>query len=134
MLAGFKTFIMRGNVVDLAVGIVIGAAFGAVVTSLVDNILNPIIAKIFGQPDLSGVLAWKLTEAHGDVPANILSIGAVVGAVLSFVIVAAAVYFAIVMPLNTLAERRKSTRVVEPEAPAADVALLTEIRDLLARR
>ncbi|WP_372593527.1 large conductance mechanosensitive channel protein MscL [Actinotalea sp.] len=132
MLAGFKTFIMRGNVIDLAVGIVIGAAFGAVVTAFVENIINPLIAGIFGQPDLTRVLAWTISEAQGDVPANILSIGAFLGAVLNFLIVAAAIYFAVVLPLNTLAERRKATEVAEPEAPAADVALLTEIRDLLA--
>ncbi len=133
MLAGFKSFVMRGNVVDLAVGIVIGAAFGAVVTSLVDNVVNPLIAAIFGQPDLSGVLAWTLRAADGETPATVLSIGAVLGAVLNFLLVAAAIYFAVVAPLNSLAERRKAAEVAEPEAPAADVALLTEIRDLLAR-
>ena len=133
MLAGLKTFIMRGNVVDLAVGIVIGAAFGAVVTSFVENIINPLIAAIFGQPDLSGVLAWTLRAAEGDKGPTILSLGAVLGALLTFLVTATAIYVAVVAPLNALAERRKAGQVVEPEAPAADVALLTEIRDLLAR-
>ena len=133
MLAGFKTFIMRGNVVDLAVGLVIGAAFGAVVTSFVENIINPLIAAMFGQPDLTNVLAITLSEADGDIPANVLSLGAVIGALLTFIVTAAAVYFAVVMPLNKLAERRKAGVVEEPEALAADVALLTEIRDLLAQ-
>ena len=133
MLAGLKTFIMRGNVVDLAVGLVIGAAFGAVVTAFVDNIINPLIAAIFGQPDLSAVLAWTLREGSADVDPTILSIGAFLGAVINFLIVATAIYFAVVVPLNKLAERRKADVVETSEAPAADVALLTEIRDLLAR-
>jgi len=134
VLAGFKTFIMRGNVVDLAVGIVIGAAFGAVVTAFVDNIVNPLIAAIFGKPDLSALWTFTLREGSNGVDPTVLSIGAFLTAVINFLIVAAAIYFAVVMPLNKLAERRKAGVVEEPEAPAADVALLTEIRDLLARR
>ncbi len=136
MLAGFKTFVMRGNVVDLAVGIVIGAAFGAVVTAFVTNIVNPLIAALFGKPDLSAVWTWTLREGANGADPTILSIGAFLTAVLNFLIVGAAIYFAVVMPLNRLAERRKAGQVAEaaePEAPAADIALLTEIRDLLAR-
>lgn len=137
MIKGFKDFIMRGNVVDLAVAVVIGAAFGAVVASLVADIINPVIAAIFGQPDLSGV--WAFTLREGADPSTtdddaILSIGAFLGAILNFLIVAAAIYFMVVMPLNKLAERRKAGEEPEPEAPAEDVLLLTEIRDLLASK
>ena len=134
MLKGFKDFIMRGNVVDLAVAVVIGAAFGAVVTSLVDNIFNPLIAAVFGQPDLSGVLTFTLRAAEGDTPATVLSIGAFLGAILNFLIIAGAIYLAVVLPLNALAARRKAGEEPEPAAPAEDVLLLTEIRDLLAGR
>jgi large conductance mechanosensitive channel len=125
MLKGFKEFIMRGNVVDLAVAVVIGAAFGQVVTAIVENLINPLIAAIFGKPDISGVLTFTINNAE-------FSIGAILQACLNFLFVAAAIYFVIVMPLNKLAERR--ARGVEPEpAPlTTDQQLLTEIRDALA--
>ncbi|MCV2395776.1 large conductance mechanosensitive channel protein MscL [Actinotalea sp. M2MS4P-6] len=130
MLKGFKDFIMRGNVVDLAVAVVIGAAFGAVVASVVDGFLNPLIAAVFGQPDLTNL--WDITLREGTAP---LQIGVVLNAALNFALIAAAVYFIVVLPMNTLAARRKKAEEapVEPEAPAADIQLLTEIRDLLAR-
>ncbi len=127
MIDGFKNFIMRGNVVDLAVAVVIGAAFGAVVTSLVDNFINPLIAAIVGQPDLTGLWAFTINNAE-------FSIGAIIGAVINFLLIAAAVYFLVVLPMNRLAERRKAGVEPEPEAPAEDVLLLQEIRDLLAAR
>ena len=127
MLKGFKDFIRRGNVVDLAVAVVIGAAFSTVVTALVDGLINPLIAAIFGAPDLTGVGVFELNGA-------IFSIGLVLDAMFKFLIIAAAIYFIIVMPMNKLAERRKAGTEPEPEAPAEDVLLLTEIRDLLARR
>src|SRR6201999_3520139 len=98
MLKGFKDFIMRGNVVDLAVAVVIGAAFGAVVTKLVADIITPLIAAIGGQPDFSTLKFTinKSTFLYGDF----------INAVISFVIVAAAIYFMVVLPLNKLAERR----------------------------
>ena len=126
VLAGFKNFIMRGNVVDLAVAVVIGAAFGAVVTAFVEGILTPLVAAVFGQPNLDSVGTFTINNAD-------FSISVVLTALLNFLFIAAAIYFAVVMPLNKLAERRKAGVVEEPEAPAADVALLTEIRDLLAR-
>lgn len=125
MLAGFKAFIMRGNVVDLAVGIVIGGAFAAVVTGLLDGIINPLIAAIFGEPDISGVWSFEINKAE-------FSVGVFLNAVLNFLIVAAALYFVVVMPLNKLAERRARGQEPEPEEIPQDVALLTEIRDLLA--
>ncbi len=95
--------------------------------------INPLIAAVFGQPDLSGVLAWTVRPAEGDTPATVLSIGAFLGSALNFVLVALAVYLAVVVPMNRLAERRKSGEEPEPAAPAEDVLLLTEIRDLLKR-
>ncbi|MFV2144802.1 large conductance mechanosensitive channel protein MscL [Isoptericola sp. G70] len=127
MLAGFKTFIMRGNVVDLAVGIVIGGAFALVITGLMDGILNPLIAAIFGQPDISGVGTFELNGAA-------FSIGLFLQAVLNFLIVAAALYFFVVLPMNTYAERRRRVDDEVAEEPEADLALLTEIRDLLAEQ
>jgi large conductance mechanosensitive channel len=125
MLSGFKAFIMRGNVVDLAVGIVIGSAFTAVVTGLLDGIINPLIAAVFGEPDISGV--WSFS-----VNGSVFSVGVFLNAVLNFLIVAAALYFLVVMPLNKLAERRAHGQEPEPEEVPEDVALLTEIRDLLS--
>ncbi|CAM3587730.1 large conductance mechanosensitive channel protein MscL [Isoptericola cucumis] len=125
MMSGFKDFIMRGNVVDLAVGIVIGGAFTAVVTGLLDGIINPLIAAIFGQPDISGVGQFEINE-------SLFSIGVFLNAVLNFLIVAAALYFIVVAPLNHLAERRARGKEEEPEPMEQDVILLQEIRDLLA--
>ncbi|MGZ0151285.1 large conductance mechanosensitive channel protein MscL [Kribbella sp. WER1] len=126
MLKGFKEFIMRGNVVDLAVAVVIGAAFGTIVTAVVENFINPLVAAIFGKADASKLFFFKINGAE-------FHIGVIVQAALNFLFVAAAVYFFIVMPLNKLNERRK--RGLEPEEEAAaltpDQELLTEIRDLL---
>jgi large conductance mechanosensitive channel len=121
MLKGFKDFLMRGNVVDLAVAVVIGAAFGTVVQAFV-KVLMSLIGKMGGQPNFND---WQ----PGHVP-----LGAFVTALVAFIMVAAAIYFFVVMPLNKLAERR--ARGVEPktEAPGEEVALLTEIRDSLRTR
>ncbi|MGH3383913.1 MAG: large conductance mechanosensitive channel protein MscL [Nocardioidaceae bacterium] len=119
MLKGFKDFIMRGNLVELAVAFVMALAFAAVVTATV-TLLMELIGKIFGQPDFTG---WR----PGD-----LGIGAWITAVISFVILAAVVYFVIVVPYNKLTERMARGQEESPEPPAEDVALLTEIRDLLA--
>jgi large conductance mechanosensitive channel len=127
MLKGFKEFIMRGNVVDLAVAVIIGAAFGKIVTALVDGLINPLIAAIFGKTDLSGVWAFDINKAH-------FSIGLILDAALNFLFVAAAIYFFIVMPLNKLAERRARGQEPEPDPLTADQELLTEIRDLLRAR
>jgi large conductance mechanosensitive channel len=98
MIKGFKDFILRGNVIDLAVAVVIGAAFGAVVKSFVDDILMQIIAAIFGQPNFS-----SLTFTIGK---GVVRYGSFLNALITFVLVAAAIYFVVVLPLNKLAERR----------------------------
>jgi large conductance mechanosensitive channel len=99
MLKGFKQFILRGNVLDLAVAVVVGAAFGAVVTSFVGNVLTPLIAAIVGKPDFSALVV----HVNG---ANI-TYGLFLNALVSFLLVAAAVYFCVVAPLNAWTERRK---------------------------
>jgi large conductance mechanosensitive channel len=129
MIQGFKTFIMRGNVVDLAVAVVIGAAFSAVVTSFTSNIINPLIAAL-GGGSVNG-LGFQLVSGN---PKTVVDIGAVLTALINFLIVAAVVYFLVVTPMNLLAERRKRGEEPEPKAPAEDIVLLQEIRDLLRQR
>ena len=128
MIKGFKDFIARGNVVDLAVAVVIGAAFAAVISSLVDGLINPLVAAIFGEMSLAHVMTFELNNA-------VFSFGLVLDAVLNFLIVAAAIYFLVVMPLNKLAERRKRGEpAVDEAASPTEVELLTEIRDALKSR
>lgn len=127
MLKGFRDFIMRGNVVDLAIAVVIGAAFGAVVTALVTDIITPIVAAIGGQPDFSKL---TFTIHHSK-----FFYGAFINAILSFLVIAAALYFIVVMPLNRLAERRAarlSKGEPDPAPKPEEVILLEQIRDLLA--
>ena len=132
MLDEFKKFLMRGNIVDLAVAVVIGAAFGRVVTSIVDHVVSPIIGLVGGQ-DFSS-LSITLKDATSSDPAVVLGYGAVVTTLIDFVLIAAAIFFLIVKPLNVLAERRKRGQVAEDDAPPTEAELLTEIRDLLAAR
>lgn len=131
MLNGFKEFISRGNAVDLAVGVVIGAAFGTVVTSIVDSLINPLIAAIFGKPDMSHILTWTLRVTE-DGPV-ILSLGTVLTALLNFLLVAAAIYFCVVVPLNRLAGLRKKEEASADEAGPSEIDLLTQIRDSLQK-
>jgi large conductance mechanosensitive channel len=123
MFRDFRDFVLRGNVIDLAVAVVLGAAFGAVVTSLVDDILMQIIAALGGQPDFS---ALKFNIGEGE-----FRYGEFITAVIAFLIIAAAVFFFVVRPVNTLMARRKAGLEPEAEAVPEDVALLAEIRDLL---
>ena len=104
MLKGFRDFILRGNVVDLAVAVVVGVAFGAVVTALVADIITPLIAAVFGKPDFSG-LTFTINQSK-------FLYGSFINAVVSFVLIAAAIYFVVVAPMNKLAERR--ARGAEP--------------------
>lgn len=99
MLQGFKRFILRGNVLDLAVAFVMGAAFVAVVNSLVNDLLTPLIAAIFGKQDFS---ALTFTVNH-----SIFRYGAFINALISFVLIAAALYFFVVAPLNAMADRKR---------------------------
>jgi large conductance mechanosensitive channel len=123
MLKEFREYILRGNVVDLAVAVVIGAAFGAVVAAFVADIVTPLIAAIGGQPDFGG-LTFRING-------SVFRYGHLLNAILSFLIIAAVIFFLVVKPLNALAARRKADEEPEPEAPAEDIRLLGEIRDLL---
>lgn len=99
MLQGFKKFLFRGNVIDLAVAVVIGAAFGAVIASLVANILTPIIAAIAGKPDFS--------DLSVTINSSKIMYGSFLNALISFVLIAAAVYLFVVAPMNSYVERRR---------------------------
>ena len=107
MIKGFRDLILRGNVVDLAVAVVIGAAFGAVITAFVEDIITPLIAAIFGQPDFSS-LTFTINGSR-------FLYGSFINAVVSFLLIALAVYFVVVVPMNKLAERR--ARGKAPEDP-----------------
>ncbi|HWG97953.1 MAG TPA: large conductance mechanosensitive channel protein MscL [Pilimelia sp.] len=122
MLKGFRDFIMRGNVVDLAVGIVIGAAFTGLVTQFTGSFLKPLIQLAGGGGELAGVV-----KVNG-VP---FDWAAFVNALITFLLTAAVLYFVVVFPMNKLAERRKRGQAPEPAAPSEEVRLLTEIRDAL---
>ena len=131
MLQGFKEFIMRGNVIDLAVAVVIGGAFTAIVTAFSDNLINPLIAAL-GGADVSG-LGFHIISGND---ATFLDFGAVITAAINFLLIAAVVYFVIVAPMNKLNEVAAAKRGIpqdEEEPQPTDVELLTEIRDLLKR-
>ncbi|GIG28966.1 large conductance mechanosensitive channel protein MscL [Cellulomonas marina] len=130
VLQGFREFIARGNAIELAVGVVIGSAFTAIVTVLTTAFVSPLIGWVFGTPSLA--TGWKIGPYSWSDDADPIDAGAIVNALISFLLTAAAVYFLIVLPLNALAARRKSGQADEPKAPAEDVLLLQEIRDLLA--
>jgi len=137
MIKGFRDFITRGNVVDLAVGVVIGAAFTTVVNAFVDGIINPIVAAIFGKPNLDDVLTWTLNDGGTATPTDdaVLSFGVVLTALINFLLVALAIYFFVVVPLNALAARRAKDEPApdEPVSPT-EIELLTEIRDALVKQ
>ncbi|WP_380171753.1 large conductance mechanosensitive channel protein MscL [Kineococcus sp. DHX-1] len=124
---GFKDFILRGNVIDLAVAVVIGAAFSAIIKSIVDNLITPLIAAIGGAPNTDAL--WRPTLNGAE-----FGFGAIIGSIINFLIIAAAVYFIIVIPVNRLLALRKRGEIAEPKAPTEDILLLTEIRDLLAQQ
>ena len=119
MFSGFRQFIARGNVLDLAVGVIIGAAFGAVVDSLVKDVITPFIGMVVGQPDFS---AWK---------AGAVNVGNFINAIIAFLLKAAALYYFIVLPFN-----RFAAKYLAPPAPAPTPSelLLTDIRDTLKRQ
>lgn len=122
MIEGFKKFIMRGNVMDLAVGIIIGAAFTAIVNSLVKDIITPIIGLFGGQPDFSAIK-----------PAGI-GVGNFLNSVISFLMIAAALYFFIIAPFNGFMARLAKEKPAPPAAPPTPTeSLLAEIRDLLKK-
>jgi len=125
-LVGFRQFITRGNVIDLAVAVVVGTAFTAVVQSLVKNIFTPLIAAAFGKPDFSS-LAFTVHR-------SVFHYGTLLNDVITFLSVAAVIYFVVVFPLAKFHELRQRGEVEEAETPALsdEARLLAEIRDLLA--
>ena len=130
MMGEFKAFAMRGNVVDLAVGVVIGAAFGKIVTSLVNDIIMPPIGLITGGVDFAD-LKWVLKPADVTDPAHkvaevAIQYGVFINTLIQFIIVAFAI-FMVVKAINKMSRKQEDA----PAPPAADVVLLTEIRDLL---
>ena len=123
VLAEFREFVLRGNLVDLAIAVVLGAAFGALVTSFVANLVTPLIAAVGGQPDFS--------DLHFTINESQFNYGAFLNALLSFIVIAAVIFFLVVKPVNALLARNTSDDEPAPESPTPDVMLLTEIRDLL---
>ena len=143
MVKEFREFAVKGNMLDMAVGIIIGAAFGTVVRSLVDDILMPIVSGIIGAPDFSNLFVvlknpttevFTSVEAAREAGAVALGYGLFLNAIIAFLIVAA-VLFVIVKNMNRLLEKREAeeTAPPAPPAPSAEEKLLTEIRDLLAQ-
>lgn len=122
MLKGFKDFLLRGNVVDLAVAVVVGAAFTAIVTAFTSNVVNPLIAALGGANEYGW--GFRITSS----PETFVNIGAIVTAVINFVIIAAVVYFVLILPVNTAKKRFVS----QPEKELSDVDVLVQIRDILA--
>ena len=135
MLKGFKEFILRGNVIDLAVAVVIGAAFTGIVTSIVTGVINPAIGALFNAADLAEAFPLTIPTVSGGEAT--LFFGAVIAAVINFLIVALVVYFALIVPVNVLkkhAEARKAAGEIVVEEPIiTEIDLLVEIRDLLAK-
>lgn len=123
MFKGFKDFIMRGNVIELAVAVVIGAAFNTVVERVVESLINPIIGVVFQADSLDNALLIPIGNGE-------IALGSVIGAIINFIIVAAVVYFVFVLPMNK-AKERAALRGEPEEVPPSQEELLAEIRDLL---
>jgi large conductance mechanosensitive channel len=126
----FKAFAMRGNVIDLAVAVVIGGAFGKIVSSLVDDVIMPVVGVFTGGVDFSD-LAWTLREAGPDVTAVTLKYGMFINSIITFTIVALAI-FSVVKLMNKL-KKEEEKAPVTPAQPSKEEVLLTEIRDLLKK-
>jgi len=123
MLKGFRDFILRGNVVDLAIAVVIGAAFTRVITAFVEDLVTPLIAAIGGKPDFSA-LTFRVNG-------SVFRYGDFINAIIAFLIVALVIYFVVVVPVNNLLARRRRGEEPPPE-PTEDILLLRQIRDLIA--
>ncbi len=133
MIKGFKEFILRGNVIDLAVAVVIGAAFTVIVNAIVAGLINPLIALIFQADSLDSVV-WTVTGLTGN--EVVFAFGAILGAIINFLAVAVVVYFVFVVPMNRAKERAAARAgIAEEEASSLpnEQELLIQIRDLLAK-
>lgn len=131
MIQEFKTFAMRGNVVDMAIGIIIGGAFGKIVSSFVADVIMPPIGLLIGGVDFSN-LVIILKQAVGDTPAVTLSYGKFIQSIIDFVIIAFAI-FLVIKAMNTL-QKKKEEAPAPPPAPSREEDLLAEIRDLLKKK
>jgi len=132
MIKEFRDFAMRGNVVDMAVGIVIGAAFGKIVSSFVNDVLMPPLGVLLGGVDFTD-LSVTLKEASGEVAAVTLNYGSFVQTVVDFIIIAFAI-FMVIKAMNTLKKKEEAAPPPPPPEPSAEEKLLTEIRDLLKQK
>lgn len=131
MLKEFKEFAVKGNVVDMAVGIIIGAAFGKIISSIVGDVIMPSIGLVVGGVDFSK-LAFTLKQASGDAAAVVISYGKFIQTVVDFIIVAFAI-FMLIKAINTL-KRKQEAAVQPPPAPSKEQVLLSEIRDILKEK
>jgi len=131
MMSEFRDFAMRGNVVDMAVGIVIGGAFGKIVSSFVNDVLMPPIGMALGGVDFSD-LALTLQEASGEVAAVTMNYGSFIQTVIDFIIIAFAI-FMVIKAMNKM-KKKEEEKPAEPPKPSAEESLLTEIRDLLSKQ
>lgn len=130
MLNGFKEFIFRGNIVDLATAVVVGTAFTALVTAITSSLIEPII-NAFAGPDAVSGLGFRLLK---DNPATYVDFAAVINALITFTIIAAVVYFLVIVPMKAVTERMAKAEDAEAEADAEELVLLREIRDALTQR
>ncbi len=126
MIKGFKDFLMQGNVLDLAVAVIIGAAFGKIVDGLLEGLINPLIALLFNAEDLSSAGKFTIMD-------TVFQPGIFLSAIINFLIVAAVIYFIVIVPVKKAMSMAGAQEAAD-DAPAEDVALLTEIRDLLRTR
>lgn len=136
MLNEFKKFILKGNVIDLSTGVIIGAAFSGIVTAFTKGIIEPLLKAIGGNPNVSlGIKIGEFTDAVGKTQPNMLDIGMIINAAIGFIITAAVIFFIIIKPMNKLIAltSKKEEAATEAAPPPADIALLTEIRDLLKK-
>ncbi|GAB4588229.1 large conductance mechanosensitive channel protein MscL [Nocardia sp. IFM 10818] len=127
MLKGFKDFLMRGNVIDLAVAVVMGTAFTAIVTSITKGLLEPLLAVLGGNAEFG--LGFQILSGK---PSTFVAVGPIISACINFVAVAAVLYFVLILPMNHL--KARLSKPTEVKADPTELELLTEIRDLLARQ
>ncbi|WP_067715852.1 large conductance mechanosensitive channel protein MscL [Nocardia yamanashiensis] len=127
MLKGFKDFLMRGNVIDLAVAVVMGTAFTAIVTSVTKGLIEPLLAVLGGNSEFG--LGFQILAGK---PSTFVALGPIISAAINFVTVAAVLYFVLILPMNTL--KNRLSKPTEVKADPTELELLTEIRDLLAKQ
>ncbi|WP_067824142.1 large conductance mechanosensitive channel protein MscL [Nocardia inohanensis] len=127
MLKGFKDFLMRGNVIDLAVAVVMGTAFTAIVTSVTKGLIEPLLAVLGGNSEFG--LGFQILAGK---PSTFVALGPIISAAINFVTVAAVLYFVLILPMNHL--KARLSKPTEVKADPTELELLTEIRDLLAKQ